>query len=101
MRPFSKIESSLAVSCKCLVSALEEEPKQHVMWYEADRGAPCFEEGCEMDSERLTVLMDAATDRLRYAPLLGFTDVKTLTLRRIIKRDLHTMQAELLATLIE
>lgn len=71
MRPFSKIESRMEVSCKCLVSALEEEPKQHVMWYEADRGAPSFEEGCEMDWEMLTILMDAATDRLRCARLLG------------------------------
>jgi hypothetical protein len=68
IKPLSKIELRVEVSCRCLISTLEEEPKQTVVWYEADSGAPSFEEGCEMDSERMTVLMDAATDRLRWVP---------------------------------
>lgn len=92
IKPFSKLESKVEMSCRCLSNVLEEVPKQNVMWYGADGGAPRFEEGCEMNSERLTVLMDAATDRLRYISPPGSAGLMTVTSRRIIRWDLRSMR---------
>jgi hypothetical protein len=47
------------------MGVLQEEPRQPVMWCEADSGAPSFEGEFEVNLKTLTVLMDAATDRIK------------------------------------
>jgi len=66
--PFLKVEPRQEVACQCLIAILTDEPYQPVMWHAADSGPPSFEGSFEANSENLVVLMDAAKDRLRYAP---------------------------------